>query len=129
MQAMQSQVQAVTEELGALKAEIVNLKASHAGLHQSAVDSNAQTNRVIGDIAGKLEAIQAKAAEIPNMAGGKKVTLMEPKQVTVEEFSGGIAAVGEAAGQRGDGCACCAGREGEILTIAYPTMARNRNRQ
>ena len=88
---MQSQVQAVTEELGALKAEIVNLKASHAGLHQSSVDSNAQTNRVIGDLAGKLDAIQAKAAEIPNMAAGKKVTLMEPKQVTVEEFSGGIA--------------------------------------
>ena len=88
---MQSQVQAVTEELGALKAEIVNLKASHAGLHQSAVDSTAQTNRVIGDIAGKIEAIQAKAAELPNMAGGKKVSLMEPKQVTVAEFSGGIA--------------------------------------
>ena len=88
---MQSQVQAVTEELGALKAEIVNLKASHAGLHQSAVDSNAQTNRVIGDLAGRVDAIQTKAAEIPNMVSGKKVTLMEPKQVTVEEFSGGIA--------------------------------------
>ena len=72
MQAMQAQVQAVTEELGALKAEIVNLKASHAGLHQSSVDSNAQTNRVIGDLAGKIEAIQTKAAEIPNMIPGRK---------------------------------------------------------
>ena len=81
---MQAQVQAVTEELGALKMEIVNLKASHAGLHQSAVDSGLQTSRAI-------EAIQAKVADIPNLATGKRLSLMEPKQVTVEEFAGGIA--------------------------------------
>ena len=81
---MQAQVQAVTEELGAIKMEIVNLKASHAGLHQSSVDSGLQTSRAI-------EAIQAKVADLPNLASGKRVTLMEPKQVTVEEFAGGIA--------------------------------------
>ena len=84
MQAMQAQVQAVTEELGALKNEIVNLKAAHAGLHQTAVDSSLQTGRTI-------EAIQAKIAELPNLANGKRPTLMEPKQVNVEEFSGGVA--------------------------------------
>ena len=81
---MQAQVQAVTEELGALKMEIVNIKASHAGLHQSAVDSGLQTSRAI-------EAIQAKIAELPNLANEKRPTLMEPKQVNVEEFSGGVA--------------------------------------
>ena len=81
---MQAQVQAVTEELGALKMEIINLKESHAGLHQSAVDSHAQTSRTI-------EAIQAKVAEIPSMATGKRPTLMEAKQVSVDEFSGGVA--------------------------------------
>ena len=81
---MQAQVQAVTEELGALKMEIINLKESHARLHQSAVDSHAQTSRTI-------EAIQATVAEIPSMATGKRPTLMEAKQFNVEEFSGGIA--------------------------------------
>ena len=76
MQAMQAQVQAVTEELGALKMEIINLKESHAGLHQSSVDSHAQTSRTI-------EAIQARVAEIPSMATGKRPTLMEAKQVKV----------------------------------------------
>ena len=70
MQAMQAQVQAVTEELGALKMEIVNIKASHAGLHQSSVDSGLQTSRAI-------EAIQAKIADLPNLAAsGKRLSLM-----------------------------------------------------
>ena len=53
-------MQALVEELGALKGEIVNLKQSHAGLHQSAVDANGAANMTISELAGKVEKLEMK---------------------------------------------------------------------
>ena len=88
--ALQQQVQAMVEELGVLKGEIVNLKQSHAGLHQSAVDASGHTNRALGEMAQKVEKIEGKLAEVPGAMGAKKLSLIEPKQVTVEEYSGAV---------------------------------------
>ena len=77
--ALTQQVQALVEELGALKGEIVNLKQSHAGLHQSAVDANGATNRSLSELASKMEKFEAKVAEVPGAMGAKKLSLIEPK--------------------------------------------------
>ena len=42
MEAMHGQVQAVVDELTLLKAEIIQLKSSHATMHQASVDGNTQ---------------------------------------------------------------------------------------
>ena len=77
--ALQQQVQAMVEELGVLKGEIVNLKQSHAGLHQSAVDANGTTSRALGEMATKVERIEGKLSEVPGAIGAKKLSLIEPK--------------------------------------------------
>ena len=68
----------------------MNLKQSHAGLHQSAVDANGAANRTISELAGKVEKLEMKVPEIPGAMSTKKLSLIEPKQVAVEEFSGGV---------------------------------------
>ena len=42
MDAMRQQIGLLTEELNQLKSEIVNVKSSHASLHQASVDANTQ---------------------------------------------------------------------------------------
>ena len=78
--AMQQQVQALVEELGALKGEIVNLKQSHAGLHQSAVDANGATNRSLSELTSKMDKIEAKVAEVPGAMGVKKMSLRKESE-------------------------------------------------
>ena len=86
--AVQQQVQALIEEVGTLKNEIVNLKQAHAGLHQSAVETSGSTNRTLSDIHNRVEGLEKKITDIPG--GGKRLALIEPKQINVDAFSGGI---------------------------------------
>ena len=90
MAAVQQQVQALIEEVGTLKNEIVNLKQSHAGLHQSAVESSGSVSRSFADIQSKVESLERKVTDIPGPMG-KKMSLIEPKQINVDEYSGGMA--------------------------------------
>ena len=89
MAAVQQQIQALIEEVGTLKNEIVNLKQSHAGLHQSAVESSGSVSRSFADIQNKFENLERKVTELPG-PGGKRLSLIEPKQINVDEYSGGI---------------------------------------
>ena len=77
MEAVRQQVQIISDELNAVKNEIINLKAAHAGLHQTSVESNQTTGRSITEITGKLEDIEAK---LPFAGGGTgfKKPLLEP---------------------------------------------------
>ena len=87
MDALRQQVQVVSEELAAVKGEIINLKAAHAGLHQTTVDANQTTGRTITEIASKVEDIETK---MPFAGSGfQKKPLLEPKQVEVDKFAGG----------------------------------------
>ena len=60
VEAVRQQVQVVSEELAAVKNEIINLKAAHAGLHQTSVDANQTTGRSITEITNKLEELETK---------------------------------------------------------------------
>ena len=92
MEAMQGQVQAVIEELTAVKAEIIQLKASHANMHQSGVENNAQAAARYAEQAMKVADIEKKIEGIGGPTGvSNKRSLIEPKQVAVEIFSGSIA--------------------------------------
>ena len=87
---MAQQVRLITDELTLLKAEIVNVKASHAGLHQTTVESGSQTSRTLESINAKVQKLED---QLPSMAGagaGKRLSLIEPKQMTVDEFAGGV---------------------------------------
>ena len=87
MEAVRQQVQIVSDEIAAVKNEIINLKAAHAGLHQTSVDASQTTGRSITEITNKLEDLEAK---LPFAGTGfQKKPLLEPKQVEVETFSGG----------------------------------------
>ena len=90
MEQMAQQIRLVTDELTLLKAEIVNVKASHAGLHQTTVESGSQTSRTLESINSKVQKLEE---QLPTMAGGsaqKRLSLIEPKQMTVDEFAGGV---------------------------------------
>ena len=41
MEQITMQINAITEEIGLLKTELVSIKGSHAALHQTSVDQNA----------------------------------------------------------------------------------------
>ena len=79
---MEQQIRALTDELNALKAEMINIKAGHAALHQKTVEASSsltdQGNRI-----GMLESNGGST-------GDKGKALIEPKQVQVPEFSGGM---------------------------------------
>ena len=87
METVRQQVQVVSDELSALKAEIINLKAAHAGLHQTSTDANQTTGRSITELNNKIEDLETK---MPFAGTGfQKKPLLEPKQVEVGKFSGG----------------------------------------
>ena len=85
MERVMQQVTTLTEELNQLKSEIVNAKAAHASLHQSSVEANNQYVARFNDIEQRLES----AVHGTNTTNNKK-HLMEPKNVTVDVFSGSI---------------------------------------
>ena len=87
METIRQQIQVVSDELSAVKAEIINIKAAHAGLHQTSVDANQATGRSITELTNKMEDLETK---MPFAGTGfQKKPLLEPKQVEVEKFSGG----------------------------------------
>ena len=87
METVRQQVQVVSDELSAIKGELINLKAAHAGLHQTSVDANQTTGRSITELTSKLEDLETK---MPFAGTGfQKKPLLEPKQVEFENFSGG----------------------------------------
>ena len=95
MEAITQQIAIVTNELEALKAEIIGIKGAHASLHQTTVATTQQHEGVIGEQAAKVAGIQKKIDELSATAnthkGGAHKSLIEPKNVTVEVFHGSVA--------------------------------------
>ena len=71
--AVRQQVQVVVEEISVIKNEIINLKASHAGLHQTSVDASQATGRSITEITNKLDDLETK---LPFGSGFQKKPLL-----------------------------------------------------
>ena len=95
MEAITQQIAIVTNELEALKAEIIGIKGAHASLHQTTVATTKQHEGVIDEQAAKVAGIQMKIDELAMTAGASKggsyKSLIEPKNVTVEVFHGSVA--------------------------------------
>ena len=93
MEQITMQINAITEELGMLKQEIVGVKASHASLHQQSVDHSVLTAGRSNEAMQKIQQIEEKMANLTNPFADKsqfKKSLIEPKQVEVEKFAGAI---------------------------------------
>ena len=68
MEAMQAQVQSLTDELNNLRGEIIAVKGAHAVLHQSTVDAGTRNQRAFSEQAARIESVEAKIIEITSTA-------------------------------------------------------------
>ena len=66
MDALRAQVTVLTEELSTLNAEMINVKAAHATLHQSSVDAHTQYNAKIAE----MDVKQVPKASLTTMGWG-----------------------------------------------------------
>ena len=82
-----AQVQLLTEEVATLKTELIAVKGAHATLHQQSVDANTQHNLAMTQMESRLEKAMKEAGD---NKGGKTKSLIEPKNIVVDIFSGAI---------------------------------------
>ena len=68
MERLAEQLRALTEEMGAMRGEMVNMKASHASLHQASVEANAGSTTALTDHGIRLGAMEGKVAELAKRA-------------------------------------------------------------
>ena len=60
MDALRQQISVISDEMNQLKAEIIQVKSSHATLHQSSVDSNGQSARSFADVKSRFASLEMK---------------------------------------------------------------------
>ena len=97
MDALRSQVELLTNELTTLKQELVNVKGTHANLHQQTVDANSATARKFSEQGTRVDALETQVNVLSTGAGstrgfedkGRK-PLIKPEQVAVNEFKGSM---------------------------------------
>ena len=91
MEAMRNQIDVLTNELTVLKAELINVKGTHANLHQQTADANTTTARNFAEQRSRLDALEKGMAD-----GGSGTTpqgrkpLIKPDQVEVTKFKGSM---------------------------------------
>ena len=93
-----AQITTLSEELTLVKAEIVNVKSSHATMHQQSVDKNVMDGARFAEAATKIneltERIDQVSADARNPFAPSTAThakpLLEPKQVQVDVFAGAV---------------------------------------
>ena len=96
MEAVRAQVTALTDELTALRGEIVQIKSAHAKLHQDSVEANSIHNRSYADQADRIVKMEkhiediAKSPYVGSGSDNKFKSLIEPKQVEVPVCSGAL---------------------------------------
>ena len=91
MDAMRTQIVALTEELTTVKSELVNIKQAHANLHQQSSDSNTTTARNFAEQRTRLDVLESQAGSAPTGKGSDyKKPLIKPEQVVVNEFHGSM---------------------------------------
>ena len=80
-----------------LKAEIVQMKGSHANLHQSTVEANQANARSFADarikvenLENKIEAVRVETVDISTGDHRGKKPLIKPENVVVPEFLGSM---------------------------------------
>ena len=89
MDTLRAQIAAMSEEIQFLKEEVVQTKASHAGLHQDSVARSTEITRRFDALKEQIDAVGAGGVGQYN--GGKfKKPLIEPKQVEVAKFAGAV---------------------------------------
>ena len=89
MDTLRAQIAAMSEEIQFLKEEVVQTKASHAGLHQDSVARNTEIARRFDALKEQMDA--AGTGGVGQYNGGKaKRALIEPKQVEVAKFAGAV---------------------------------------
>ena len=96
MELLRQQVQAIHDELQTVRGELVNMKAAHATLHQSATD----TGTSVRSQEARLQQLDQQLQEIATDTGTTTTThgtntnnkhmLIEAKQVSVDKFSGNL---------------------------------------
>ena len=71
METLRSQIRVPTDELNQLKAEIVQVKGSHASLHQTTVEANQATMRSfadarikVDDLENRIEAVRVDTVDV-----------------------------------------------------------------
>ena len=69
MERLQQQVTAVTDELNLVRAEIVQLKSSHANMHQSDVELRSTYNKAFDDAANRMLSVEQQLNIIQRDAG------------------------------------------------------------
>ena len=95
MDVIREQLRSLTDEVGTIRNEIVNMKASHAGLHQSSVEANAAATQTMTEQGARLNGVEGKLVELAKRAeksGGwpKAKSLIEAKHVVVDKFAGSL---------------------------------------
>ena len=94
MTAVQQQINALVDELNTLKSEVVQLKASHATMHQGDVESRARTSKAFEDSTNRMLSLEQQLNIIQREGGAthgaKPKPLIEPKNVQVDVFQGAI---------------------------------------
>ena len=88
MEALRSQIDVLTNELTTLKAELINIKGTHANLHQQTSDANTNTARSFAEQRARIEALEAGGTKDTAPFGRKP--LIKPEQVEVKEFKGSM---------------------------------------
>ena len=97
MDALRNQVEVLTNELTTLKQELVNVKGTHANLHQQSVEANSSTAHKFAEQATRVNALETQVGSMAHGAGstteyegkGRK-PLIKPEQVAVSEFKGSM---------------------------------------
>ena len=97
MEQIQAQLNLIGDEITMLKGELVTVKAAHANLHQAAVDAGTtaqarhmeQTQKMTS-MESQMDSLADQIRSGPGSDPSKRRSLIEPKQVTVEEFAGAI---------------------------------------
>ena len=95
MDALRTQISAITDEISVLRNEVVQVKAAHAALHQGTVEANSANTQKFEDQVTRLSRIESRIGDIASSGLGgetyKKRPLIEAKQVEVPVFTGSVA--------------------------------------
>ena len=63
METLAEQLRQLSDEMVTIRTEIVNMKASHAGLHQASVEANSTTTTTLTDYGIRIGGMEGKVLD------------------------------------------------------------------